>query len=106
MPPSYANHAIQLHQLRSRNPLKAEAELQKLKANAERAEMYARIASKTKLPPEVIQTLNGEDEDALVQQANALKKLLPDHPNREDDGGGKSSAKKTNADRFAAAFGL
>ena len=85
---------------------KAEAELQKLKANAERAEVCARIASKTKLPLEVIQTLNGEDEDALAQQANALKKLLPDYPNREDDGGGKSSAKKTNADRFAAAFGL
>ena len=83
---------------------KAEAEL--LKANAERAEMYTRIASKTKLPLEVIQTLNGEDEDALVQQANALKKLLPNYPDREDDGGGNSSAKKTNADRFAEAFGL
>ena len=85
---------------------KAEAELQKLKANAERAEMYTRIASKTKLPLEVVQTLNGEDEDALVQQANSLKKLFPNYPDREDDGGGKSGAKKTNADRFAEAFGL
>jgi hypothetical protein len=85
---------------------KAEAELQQLKANAERADMCARVASKTKLPLEVVQTLNGEDEDALTQQANALKKLFPNYPDREDDGGGKSSAKKTNADRFAENLGL
>jgi DNA repair exonuclease SbcCD ATPase subunit len=85
---------------------KAEAELQKLRASAERAEVYARIASKTKLPLEVVQTLNGEDEDALTQQANSLKKLFPSYPDRDDDGGGKSAAKKTNADRFAEALGL
>lgn len=85
---------------------KAEAELQQLKANAERADMCARVASKTKLPLEVVQTLNGEDEDSLTQQATALKKLLPNYPNREDDGGGNTNAKKTNADRFAEALGL
>ena len=85
---------------------KAEAELQKLKADAERAEMYARIASKTKLPLEVVQTLNGEDEDALTSQANSLKKLFPNYPDREDDGGGNTNAKKTNADRFAENLGL
>jgi hypothetical protein len=85
---------------------KAEAELQKLQANAERAEMAQRVAAKTKLPLEIVQTLNGEDEESLVKQATALKKLVPDYPNREDDGGGKSSAKKTNADRFAENLGL
>ena len=85
---------------------KAEAELQPLKANAERADMCARVASKTKLPLEVVQTLNGEDEDSLTRQATALKKLLPNYPNREDDGGGNTNAKKTNADRFAENLGL
>ena len=85
---------------------KAEAELQKLKASAERAEMYSRIASKTKLPLEVVQTLNGEDEDTLTEQATQLKKLLPNYPGREDDGGGRADGKKTNADRFAESLGL
>jgi hypothetical protein len=85
---------------------KAEAELQKLQANAERAEMAQRVAAKTKLPLEIVQTLNGEDEDTLVQQANSLKKLFPNYPNREDDGGGNANAKKTNADRFAENLGL
>jgi hypothetical protein len=85
---------------------KAEAELQQLRAQAERAEIAQRVASKSKLPLEVVQALNGQDEKTLTEQATALKKLLPNYPNREDDGGGKSSAKKTNADRFAEAFGL
>jgi hypothetical protein len=85
---------------------KAEAELQKLQANAERAEMAQRVAAKTKLPLEIVQTLNGEDEESLVKQATALKKLVPNYPNREDDGGGNTNAKKTNADRFAENLGL
>ncbi len=85
---------------------KAEAELQQLRAQAERAQMAQRVAAKTKLPLEVVQTLNGEDEDALTQQANSLKKLFPNYPNREDDGGGNANAKKTNADRFAENLGL
>lgn len=85
---------------------KAEAELQQLRTQAERAQMAQRVAFKSKLPLEVVQALNGQDEKTLTEQATALKKLLPNYPNREDDGGGKSSAKKTNADRFAEAFGL
>ena len=85
---------------------KAEAELQQLRAQAERAEMAQRVAEKTKLPLEVVQTLNGEDEESLVKQATALKKLVPNYPSREDDGGGNTNAKKTNADRFAENLGL
>jgi hypothetical protein len=79
---------------------KAEAELQQLRAQAERAQMTQRVAAKTKLPLEVVQTLNGEDEESLVKQATALKKLVPNYPNREDDGGGNANAKKTNADKL------
>lgn len=85
---------------------KAEAELKKLQAKAAHDEVVAKVAAKTKLPLEIVQTLNGEDEETLTAQANALKKVLPSHPTREDDGGGKTDAKKTNADRFAEAFGL
>jgi (p)ppGpp synthase/HD superfamily hydrolase len=41
----------------------AESELRQLRASAERAEMYARVASRSGLPLEVIQALNGMDED-------------------------------------------
>ncbi len=85
---------------------KAEAELQQLRAQSERAQMAQRVAAKTKLPLEVVQALNGEDEDALTSQANSLKKLFPNYPDREDDGGGNTNAKKTNADRFAENLGL
>lgn len=85
---------------------KAEAELKKLQAQAERSSLMASVAAKTKVPLEVVQTLNGEDEAELTKQATALKKLLPNYPDREDDGGGRSSGKKTNADRFAEALGL
>jgi DNA primase len=85
---------------------RAEAELQQLKSEAERSRVIAQVASKTNLPLEIVQALNGQDEKTRTEQANSLKKLVPDYPNREDDGGGKSSAKKTNADRFAEAFGL
>lgn len=85
---------------------KAEAELQQLRAEAERGRIVAQVASKTKVPLEVVQTLNGEDEESLIKQANSLKKLFPSYPDRDDDGGGKSAAKKTNADRFAENLGL
>ena len=85
---------------------RAEAELQQLKSEAERSRVIAQVASKTKLPLEVVQILNGEDEETLVMQANTLKKLLPNYPSRKDKGGGKPAAKRSNADRFAEAFGL
>jgi hypothetical protein len=110
------NAADELEKLRAQNvdeqeraiarAERAESELQQLRASAERAEAYARVASKTGLPLEVAKMLNGGDEGTLMAQATQLKKLLPNYPERNDSGGGKAAARRTNADRFAEAFGL
>ena len=83
---------------------KAEAELNELKAKAERAETVAAVADKANVPAEVVAMLNGSDADELEKQVERLLKLLPAYPTRTDDGGGKSTAKKSNADRFAEAL--
>ena len=83
---------------------KAEAELNELKARAERAETVAAVADKANVPAEVVAMLNGSDADELKEQVDRLLKLLPAYPTRTDDGGGKSTAKKSKADRFAEAL--
>lgn len=80
---------------------KAEAELAQLKADAQRSADVGAAAEKAGIPLEVAQMLNGKDADELMEQAKRLLKLMPVHPTRTDDGGGRATAKKTNADRFA-----
>jgi len=83
---------------------KAEQELAQLKAEAQRRADVAAAAEKAGIPLEVAQMLNGTDADELLAQAKQLLKLMPVHPTRTDDGGGRAAAKKTNADRFAEAL--
>ena len=83
---------------------KAEAELKELKAKAKRQELVTQIASATKIPFEVVSMLNGKDSEELEAQVARLLKLLPAHPTRTDDGGSKTAAKKTNADRLSDAL--
>ena len=80
---------------------KAEAELAQLKAEAQRTADVTAAADKAGIPLEVAQMLNGKDADELVEQAKRLLKLMPVHPARTDDGGGRAAAKKTSADTFA-----
>ena len=84
---------------------RAEAELAQLKADAQRASDVREAADKAGIPLEVAQMLNGADAEELVAQAKALLRLMPVHPTRTDDGGTQSVAKRSNADRFADAFG-
>lgn len=84
---------------------KAEAELAQLKADAQRRADVSNAAEKAGIPLEVAQMLNGKDADELVEQAKRLLKLMPVHPARTDDGGGRAAAKKTSADTFAEIIG-
>lgn len=85
----------------------AEAELARLKAEAERSANVSTAAEKAGIPIEVVQMLNGADADELTAQAERLLKLLPAHPTRTDDGGKQAVAKKSTADKFAEAlFGI
>jgi hypothetical protein len=83
---------------------KAEAELAQLRADAQRRTDVAVAAEKAGIPLEVAQMLNGSDADELIAQAKQLLKLMPVHPTRTDDGGGRAAAKKTNAQLFAEAL--
>lgn len=79
---------------------KAEQELAQLRADAQRRADVAAAAEKSGIPLEVAQMLNGADADELAEQAKRLLKLMPVHPTRTDDGGGRAAAKTTNAKRF------
>lgn len=79
---------------------KAEQELAQLRADAQRRADVAAAAEKAGIPLEVAQMLNGTDADELAEQARRLLKLMPVHPTRTDDGGGRAAAKTTNAKRF------
>lgn len=79
---------------------KAEQELAQLRADAQRRADVAAAAEKAGIPLEVAQMLNGADADELAEQAKRLLKLMPVHPTRTDDGGGRAAAKTTNAKRF------
>ena len=79
---------------------KAEQELAQLKADAQRRADVAAAADKAGIPLEVAQMLNGTNADELREQAERLLKLMPVHPTRTDDGGGRAAAKTTNAKRF------
>lgn len=85
---------------------KAEAELQKLRADAERARVVAEVSASQGVPADLVEMLNGADEDELTEQINRIRKVLLAAPTRTDDGGGVSVAKKTNVDRFAEALGI
>ena len=84
---------------------KAEQELAQLKAEAQRRVDVSNAAEKAGIPLEVAQMLNGKDADELIEQAKRLLKLMPVHPARTDDGGGRAAAKKTSADTFAEIIG-
>ena len=79
---------------------KAEAELAQLRAETERREAVARVADSANIPTEVVEMLNGSDEDELERQVLRLLKLLPAYPTRTDDGGSKVTAKKSTAQQF------
>lgn len=83
---------------------KAEAELAELRATAQRNADVSAAAEKAGIPLEVAQMLNGSDADELLEQAKKLLKLMPVHPTRTDDGGGRAAVKKTNAQLFAEAL--
>jgi len=83
---------------------KAEAELAQLKAEAQRRSDVSAAAERAGIPLEVAQMLNGANADELTEQAKRLLKLMPVHPTRTDDGGGRATAKKTNAQLFAEAL--
>lgn len=83
---------------------KAEQELAQLKADAQRRSDVSAAAEGAGIPLEVAQMLNGKDADELLAQAKRLLKLMPVHPARTDDGGGRAAAKKTNAQLFAEAL--
>lgn len=83
---------------------KAEEELARMKADAQRRADVAAAAEGAGIPLEVAQMLNGADADELAAQAKRLLKLMPVHPTRTDDGGGRATAKKTNAQLFAEAL--
>lgn len=85
---------------------RAEAELEKLKADAERAKTVAEVAAGSGIAPEVVQMLSGRDAEELQGQVDRIKQVLLQAPTRTDDGGGKSVAKKSNADRFAETLGI
>jgi len=85
---------------------RAEAELKKLKDEAERARIVAEVSSKSDVPADVVAMLNGADAEELADQIDRIKKVLLAAPTRTDDGGGKSVAKKSNADRFAETLGI
>ena len=84
---------------------KAEQELAQLKAEAQRRADVGAAAEKAGIPLEVAQMLNGTDADELLEQAKKLLKLMPVHPTRTDDGGGRAAVKKTTADTFAELLG-
>ena len=84
---------------------KAEAELQELKAQAQRSADVSAAAQKAGIPLEVAQMLNGKDADELIEQAQALLKLMPVHPTRTDDGGTNVTAKTSTAKQFADLLG-
>lgn len=79
---------------------KAEQELAQLKADAQRRADVSAASEGAGIPLEVAQMLNGKDADELLAQAKKLLKLMPVHPARTDDGGGRAAAKTTNAKRF------
>jgi len=83
---------------------RAEQELAQLKAEAQRRADVSAAAEKAGIPLEVAQMLNGADADELLEQAKRLLKLMPVHPTRTDDGGGRAAVKKTNAQLFAEAL--
>jgi hypothetical protein len=83
---------------------KAEAELAQLKADAQRAKDVSAAAESAGIPIEVAQMLNGKDADELAEQAKRMLKLMPVHPTRTDDGGGRATAKRTTAQQFADAL--
>lgn len=85
---------------------KAEAELQKLRDEAERARIVSEVSGKNDVPPDLVAMLNGADADELTEQIGRIKKVLLAAPTRTDDGGGRTVAKKTNADRFAEDLGI
>ena len=85
---------------------KAEAELQKLKDEAARARIVAEVSAKQGVPADLVAMLNGADEDELSEQIDRIKKALLSAPARTDDGGGRTVAKKSNADRFAENLGI
>lgn len=82
---------------------KAEAELQAMKAERERAQAVSKAAADSGIPAEVVAMLAGKDGEELAEQAKRIAELLPTFPTRIDDGGARAAVKKDNASAFANA---
>ena len=82
---------------------KAEAELQAMKAERERAQAVSKAAADSGIPAEVVAMLAGKDGEELAEQAKRIAELLPTFPTRIDDGGARAAIKKDNASAFANA---
>jgi hypothetical protein len=83
---------------------KAEAELQAMKAERERAQAVSKAAADSGIPAEVVAMLAGKDGEELAEQAKRIAELLPTFPTRIDDGGARAAAKKDNGEVFADFF--
>jgi len=83
---------------------KAEAELQAMKAERERAQAVSKAAQDSGIPAEVVAMLAGKDGKELAEQAKRIAELLPTFPTRIDDGGARAAAKKDNGEVFADFF--
>ena len=83
---------------------KAEAELQAMKAERERAQAVSKAAQDSGIPAEVVAMLTGKDGEELAEQAKRIAELLPTFPTRIDDGGARAAAKKDNGEVFADFF--
>lgn len=65
---------------------KAEQEASDLRKQKEQAEITEAVASKSKLPREVIEMLRGETEDELAEMAEKLRSFFPTAPAIKDSG--------------------
>ena len=88
---------------------KIEGENEALKADAERAELVAKVAKETGVPEAIVTTLAGNDEDTLTEAAKAIAGIMPHGAPSAPEAGtfprGTDAAPKNNAKRFGELVG-
>ena len=81
-----------------------EGENASLKAQAERAELVAKVAKETGLDASIVSALNGADEKSLTEQAQAIAALRPKGAPSAPEAGrfpANTGGGKTTAQQFA-----